>query len=831
MKKTLSLFVTMAMLFTGCFNEDNSVAPSQQNATVSADDIKAGIIGTWVQEMLDGEPCPTNIKQVLVFTSATTGTVSLSAGDSLWLNHLEMIDLTIGDGVMQWKTQETPTTQAVITCQVDKLTDNVLAISDVRHVIQDGKVLSEVKCVKEFRRDMSDYQQALYGIWEGHITSEKSEYDDGELHRWEYLPNGTFRYYNNVDGQWVLNNDAYAEYFVDDILLCMRWKNNGDDKKEQREWWEIESIENGVMKWTALRKNADGSTYTASFEMTKVAVPSMNEVAQNMLGKWIVAERNNAAVPTNDKAVITFNSLSAGELSLSISDDAWYHAQAVDVTLNDNLLVILNQKDENNSVTMNLYVTNINQNELEASFWRVEVKDGQTVNGKHHDGSAPAGGEGAPTTDGEGAPTTDGEGVPSASRKHVTAHSYVDRYERVTVDYSQAILGVWEGISTGSQGSQYDDGEMHRWEYLQDGTFRYYNKVDGQWVLNNDAYAEYFVDGTLLCTRWKNNGDDKKEQREWWEIESIENGVMKWTALRKNADGSTYTASFEMKKVPVPSMTEVAQNMLGKWIVAERNNAAVPTNEKAVITFNSLSAGQLSLSLSNKTWYHAQDVKVSLKDNLIVILNQKDEKNSVTMNFYVTNINQNEMETSFWRVEVKDGQTADGNTNHREGTTPADSLGVHSTDGHGAHSTDSLGVHQTGRSKGSAKTYVDRYVRIAVDYSQAILGVWEGSSTGSQGSQYDDGGMHRWEYLQDGTFRYYNKVDGQWVLNNDAYAEYFVDGILLCTRWKNNGDDQKEQREWWEIESIENGVMKWKALRRNADGSTYTASFEMTKVK
>jgi hypothetical protein len=54
---------------------------------------------------------------------------------------------------------------------------------------------------------------------------------------------------------------------VDGNLLCMRWINNG---AEYREWWEIASIEDNVMSWTALRKKADGTTYTASFSMTKV---------------------------------------------------------------------------------------------------------------------------------------------------------------------------------------------------------------------------------------------------------------------------------------------------------------------------------------------------------------------------------------------------------------------------------------------------------------------------------------------------------------------------------------------------------------------------------
>jgi hypothetical protein len=55
---------------------------------------------------------------------------------------------------------------------------------------------------------------------------------------------------------------------------------------------------------------------------------------------------------------------------------------------------------------------------------------------------------------------------------------------------------------------------------------------------------------------------------------------------------------------------------------------------------------------------------------------------------------------------------------------------------------------------------------------------------------------------------------------------------LLCTRWQKTPDSD-EIREWWEIESIQNGKMKWKALRQPDLESdyTFTATFEMTKVK
>ena len=121
------------------------------------------------------------------------------------------------------------------------------------------------------------------------------------------------------------------------------------------------------------------------------------------------------------------------------------------------------------------------------------------------------------------------------------------RLVKLNVDYREAVLGTWEGHVTNSEGSVYDDGETHRWEYKADGTYVYYEKDGDDWVpYKGNTLNEYFVDGTLLCTRWI---DNDVENREWWEIASIKDGVMKWTALRANEDGTTYTATFEMKKV------------------------------------------------------------------------------------------------------------------------------------------------------------------------------------------------------------------------------------------------------------------------------------------
>jgi hypothetical protein len=128
----------------------------------------------------------------------------------------------------------------------------------------------------------------------------------------------------------------------------------------------------------------------------------------------------------------------------------------------------------------------------------------------------------------------------------VLSKNYPVRYVKVNVDYADAIVSIWQGHCT-SQGSVFDDGLEHRWEYLADGSFRYYTEVDGQWQLSDDDYANYFVTGNLLCTRWRNAGGDA-ENREWWEV-TINGDTMNWTALREDENGQRYTATFEMSRV------------------------------------------------------------------------------------------------------------------------------------------------------------------------------------------------------------------------------------------------------------------------------------------
>ena len=120
-------------------------------------------------------------------------------------------------------------------------------------------------------------------------------------------------------------------------------------------------------------------------------------------------------------------------------------------------------------------------------------------------------------------------------------------FVKQTADYREAILGLWE--CTGLTGIETYNDANARLEFLADGTYRYYRKDDGgEWqAVTTREFQDYFVDGTLLATRWKNQGED--ELREWWEIESLSGDQMTWTALRQNADGTTAQQGMKWKKI------------------------------------------------------------------------------------------------------------------------------------------------------------------------------------------------------------------------------------------------------------------------------------------
>ena len=120
-------------------------------------------------------------------------------------------------------------------------------------------------------------------------------------------------------------------------------------------------------------------------------------------------------------------------------------------------------------------------------------------------------------------------------------------YTRVAADYTSDIIGMWEVTEMTGEETYNDDNA--RLAFLADGTYRYYRKDDtGEWQLvSTRDVEEYFVDGDWMATRWQEKGGEMNY--EWWDIDEIKDGQMKWSALREREDGTRFKTTFTWKKV------------------------------------------------------------------------------------------------------------------------------------------------------------------------------------------------------------------------------------------------------------------------------------------
>ncbi len=255
-----------ASVFTSCTTRnENPVVPVPVTPIVSEN-----IVGKWMLSDLNGELCPTNLKTVVTFVSPTKVIGSLSDYYTEAWNVLTESDVTITDGNKLHSVYEVGSLSSVVDCTVLSISDDELIWSSDWTTYLEGKQISHESYTKErYLRVKDDFKDAIVGTWEGKSSDPADLNGDPTTHRWEYRADGTYVYYNKVDGKWVAQDDVLAEYFVDGVLLCTRWKKAAGDK-EQREWWEIQYIRDDTMAWSAIRLSEDGKYSVELFVLNKV---------------------------------------------------------------------------------------------------------------------------------------------------------------------------------------------------------------------------------------------------------------------------------------------------------------------------------------------------------------------------------------------------------------------------------------------------------------------------------------------------------------------------------------------------------------------------------
>lgn len=232
---------------------------------------------------------------------------------------------------------------------------------------------------------------------------------------------------------------------------------------------------------------------------------------EKIIGKWLVAERDGQPLLTNENKVFTFLSTTKGYMSAALNTHpevatVWAYQMEVAVAIDGNKVTVTSHTDEHTTGVEEYSITAISDNDFTANQKVTVIVDGTVVH---------------------------------------TRQGTI-RFVKVTADYSEAILGLWE--CRGITGGETNNDDNARLEFLADGTYNFYRRSDDDvWCLVPRERNEYFVDGNFLCTRWQAEGEEMN--CEWWEIASSGGGQMQWTALRQQADGTTFQQGVSWTKV------------------------------------------------------------------------------------------------------------------------------------------------------------------------------------------------------------------------------------------------------------------------------------------
>ena len=107
--------------------------------------------------------------------------------------------------------------------------------------------------------------------------------------------------------------------------------------------------------------------------------PDIN-LAEKIVGKWMVAELNGEACPTNLKTVVTFDSPTKAYGSLSdFYSKSWNNEVEADVNINGNKILITAKEDDNTTHVLDVTVSSITDTDMVlSSDWTVLV-DGKEV--------------------------------------------------------------------------------------------------------------------------------------------------------------------------------------------------------------------------------------------------------------------------------------------------------------------------------------------------------------------------------------------------------------------------------------------------------------------
>lgn len=152
-----------------------------------------------------------------------------------------------------------------------------------------------------------------------------------------------------------------------------------------------------------------------------------------------------------------------------------------------------------------------------------------------------------------------------------------DSAQKAAENFPQDIIGMWEGVE--KTGDESNGNADDRIAYFADGIYIYFRKFADVWFPRGDEASEYSIEGSKLTSRWKAH-DAADYCSEWWNIDAIQDRVMKWSASREHNDCSPYTATYTWKKLGDNlASDQLLTQISGSWTEEEMRSISLLKGE------------------------------------------------------------------------------------------------------------------------------------------------------------------------------------------------------------------------------------------------------------
>ena len=202
------------------------------------------------------------------------------------------------------------------------------------------------------------------------------------------------------------------------------------------------------------------------------------------------------------------------------------------------------------------------------------------------------------------------------------------------------------------------------------------------------------------------------------------NKVLSWAFAAALICGLNVFTSCSTDDNPVKPTDNLAEKIIGKWIVADRDGNPVTTNAKMVLTFVSPAKAYLSVSLNKlpevgTEWLCQIEANVAIDGDKVTVTSHPDEHKTLVHEFIVIDIDGSQFTANHKVTSMVDGNVV------------------------------------------RSKEDIIRFTKVKADYAKAIIGLWE--CKGLKGGETYNDANGRLEFFEDGTYKYWRKNDaGEW---------------------------------------------------------------------